>query len=371
MAYTDYTSIVRESITGATSADLRWAFAKRIVSALKADAVSPWVTRGSSRNGTSGIVFSATPDGVDHWAGRTQTEAASVGNPVWHVLQNVATGHQVCLLLGTTSGPASSITVVFSLNKLEAAGAWRGGGTSTALRPTDTVSTPAAGRELNTNAGSLTPQSLSNEYFHLFNRKDGRGFYTMLVRDVTPDASSDGYYGGYFPFNSPFSGDANPYLAFSGNNAFTNAVLPFNTNSNGNFVGRLQDGTLQEHRSIRIEDETDTGWLARLNPWTAGYQVHAIAFQSVTTKDVRYWMPDFFICSGTTPVSSTLATRDSKKSYRYSSQVAQQWGLVGPWDGSTTAGTDVPISKFPAFGTDGEAGASTDNKRINRGLETV
>lgn len=348
MAYTDYTPTALQSITGASTTILRWNTVLAMIDGLIADPVCPYTCRGSSRNGSLGAAFSATPDGVNYWSGKTQTEVAGAGNPIWLVLQNSITGHQVVFLLGTASGPVSSILIAMSMNKFESAGAWRGGGSATGTRPTDTASSPITGRELATNAGTFTPQSTSNEYFNLFVRKDGNGFYCILFRDTTPDATADGLYCGYFKFSAPFTTDANPHLAFCTNNAATNAVLPFNTNTNGNFVGRLQDGTLQEHRSIFINDESSDGYLDRLSPWESGYAVHRIAFKSVTTKDIRYWMPDFYVCSGTTPASSTFATRDSKKSFRYSGQVGQQWGLIGPWNGSTVKGTDVPVYVFPA-----------------------
>jgi len=343
MANTDYTITPKQSITGASATILRWNWFLAMWGGLINDPVSPWRVRGTSRNGTLGAAYSATPDGVDYLTGKLQTEVAGAGNPIWGVLENIATGHQVGFLLGTSSGPVSVITVVFALNKFETGGAWRGGGTGTATRPTDVTSSPTAARELNTAGVTFTPQSTSNEYFYLAVRKDGRGFYSGVYRDTTPDLTADGLLLGYFPLELPHAADLNPYLAFIGNNQTFGATPFLFTGTNGSCVGRLQDGTLQEHRSMDIDHASL--WLNRLDPWRAAYPVHKIGLRSLTTHDARYWMPDIYICSATVPASSDFATRDGKKSFKYGP--TDQFGLLVPWDGSTTSGTDVPIYVFP------------------------
>lgn len=345
MAHTDYTPTCGQAITGASTTVLRWNFVLAAVDGMLADPVSPYICRGSSRNGSLGAAYSATPDGVNRWSGHTQTEIAGAGNPIWMTLESVKSGHQVCFLLGTASGPVSSIAVIFALNKFESGGAWRGGGTGTATRPTDVTSSPIAARELNTAALGFSPQSVSNEYFNLWVRKDGRGFYAGLFRDTTPSLTADGFLMGYFPLTEPFAADVNPYLSIVGNNnSFGNATLPFAAGSNVSCVGRLADGTLQEHRSMDLD--TTTAWLDRLSPWQAAYPTYGIAWRAVTSKDVRYWMPDWYVSSGTVPASSDFATRDGKTHFKFNPTGAGAFGLIGPWDGATARGTDVPIYYF-------------------------
>jgi hypothetical protein len=86
-------------------------------------------------------------------------------------------------------------------------------------------------------------------------------------------------------------------------------------------------------------------WLDRLDPWRAAYPMHRIGLRSLTTKDARYWLPDLYICSGSVPASSGLSTRDSKRHFHINP--ADSYGLIVPWDGLTTLGTDVPVYTFP------------------------
>ncbi len=343
MAYTDYTPTVKQPIAGASVAALRWACALFWWDKLINDPVSPCVVRGSSRNGSLGAAYSATPDGVNYWTGKTQTEVAGAGNPIWGVLENVATGIQYGFLLGTASGPVTSIVVVVAINKFETAGAWRGGGTGTATRPTDVTSSPTAARELNTGAAGLTPQTTTNNYANIVVRKDGRGFYAALYCDTAPSLTADGFIMGVAPLSLPHTTDLNPYVAFAGNNQAMGATPFLFTGTSGTCVGRLQDGTLQEHRSMDIDHASL--WLDRLDPWQAAYPMHRIGLRSLTTKDARYWLPDLYICSGSAPASSGLSTRNSKTHFHINP--ADTYGLIWPWDGLTTVGTDVPVYTFP------------------------
>ncbi len=186
-----YTPLCNQLSTSLTGTEQRWAMALFTIARLKADPFFPYSTRGSSRTGSAGTAFSATPDGVDHWTGRTAAEAAApgAGNVVWHDLEN-SLGHQVLFAVNPTAGQSAWITC-FSANKLETAGAWRAGGTSALIRPADTTSTPAAGRELITvSSVAPNPQSINNYYNNIVVRQDGRGFYFYSFRDTTPDASS-------------------------------------------------------------------------------------------------------------------------------------------------------------------------------------
>lgn len=365
MAYTDYTHTIKQSLTGASGADLRWGFFLQLIAALHNDPVSPWTTRGSSRNGTAGSAFSATPDGVDHWTGRTVAQAAN-STVVWHVLQNTATGHQICFLIGTSSGAASDWTLIFALNKFETGGAWRGGGSSISVRPTDVTSSPTAARELNTLARGFSPQSTSNYHSNFNVRKDGKGFYAVAWRDVTPDTTNDGFVLGYCPLTTPYVADANPYLAFIGNNATMGSTPFMFTGTNGSCVGRLQDGTLQEHRSLDIDHASL--FLDRLDAWRSAYPVHGIAMYAQTTKDVRYWLPDLYIAHNT-PSSSDFATRDSKKYWKANPDNTGHYSFIMPWDGLTTNGTDVPIYRFPESGVDGPV--TTPSPSAPTGLAAV
>jgi hypothetical protein len=343
MAHTDYTATVKQSVTGASTTVLRWNCFLAWWGKLINDPVAPYTVRGTSRNGTLGAAFSATPDGVDYLTGKTQTEVAGAGNPIWGVLQSSITGHQICFLLGTSSGPVSVITVVYAINKFETGGAWRGGGSGTATRPTDVTSSPTAARELNIAAAGFTPQSTSNEYWSMFVRKDGKGFIAHLMRDTSPSLTLDGFIMGALPLTDPPAADVNPYVAFAGNNQTMGGTPFLFTGTNGSCVGRLQDGTLQEHRSMDIDHAS--AWLDRLDAWRNQYPIHKIGLRSLTTHEVRYWLPDLFISSGSAPASSGLTTRDAKKKMHYNP--ADTYGLVGVWDASTTVGTDVAIYEFP------------------------
>jgi hypothetical protein len=375
MSFLDYTHTVNQSITAPSASELRWAYILAVLAKLKNDPVAPYVVRGSSRNGSSGAAFSATPDGVDRWTGTTQAATAGAGNPIWIVLQNTLTGHQVCFLLGTSSGPVSVVTVVFAMNKFETGGVWRGGGTGTATRPTDVTSSPVAARELATSGSTgLSPQTLTNQYYNVSVRMDGKGFYASLFRDTTPDLSSDGNFMGYFPLNTPATTDLNPYLAFITNNAGLNgnSVPPLQGGGSCSMVGRLQDGTSQEHSCMDFGAITSNSYLDQLDPWMSAYAMHGVAVRSNTTHAVRLWMPDIFICSGPAPASSNFATRDSKKYFRLTpNNGAGSFGVIIPWDGSTTRGTDVPVFKVPSSIPDGPVVVSADFKHFNLGLEKI
>ncbi len=325
---------------------LWWEFAKRLIAELKAHG---WTTRGSSRMGTAGTNFSATPNGVDYWAGASVAQVSKVTNDgdqrVWHVLQNTLTGLQFCIeVLPRTEG----FRFIVSVNKLESAGAWRGGGTDANTRPTDLVSTPAAGREVSTAfasySGSLfdgadyTANATAGYRFSFVIRQDGKGFYAyywpMPLFWPWNTASVETFACGVCPAlaSSPDINSLNPYLVFF--SAGTNMeglgfTLP-DVNHSFRIEGRRSDGVAETYIA-RILYFGDSG--TSVDYGTArDFMQHAIHVTVPYTvgQDVRGCMPDVLHKLHNGTHKSCFTWNDRK--------YVQLADVLFPWDETTDLG---------------------------------
>jgi hypothetical protein len=191
-----------------------FSYLKGIVTTLKTGA-SPYVTKGSSSGGSI-TAFSATPDGVDRWTGKTAAEAVSSSGPVWHVLED-SFGVQVLLAI---QGDASLPLVFFGVakNKFETSGAWRNAGSvSEIVYPRDTTSVVDKDQDVigGTGGGIIYPYSNSgaDQRFHVMRRTDAPGFYAVAVR---AGVEGDYYLGGFCKLTAPKTTDTNPYVVFGG-----------------------------------------------------------------------------------------------------------------------------------------------------------
>jgi hypothetical protein len=346
MAYTDYEPSVDHQVhneTISSTATLVWEACRRAVAELKAFPIAPWVTRGSSRAGSDGTAFSATPDGVDHWSTRTSAQVSTSGNErIWHVLENTVTGVQVCIEVR----PSSDIRITVSKNKFETAGAWRGGGTDANTRPTDTGSTPAAGREVSTT--NITPFVARTAYqagasgysISVLNRKDGKGFYFYywrlpLIQDSTGGIGAfSSFAAGVAPAmaSSPDINGDNPYIALYSNSDGLTSALDTGSPpelSNGNFriEGRRPDGTLDSYalRAIAIPTTPEVG--SSRYPVAPGLLATANGANSV----YRGGIPDVWV-TGTT--DATLPWLTTWNAFAYVKFGRTLW----PWDGVTDIG---------------------------------
>jgi hypothetical protein len=329
-----YDRVVHQSFSASGGNDLAWFWCRDTVAYLKS---LGYTTRGSSINGTSGNLFSATPDGVDHWAGldATQARGASQNTAVWHVLENPTTGHQVCLNLTVTT---SAVTVVFAQNKFENAGVWRGGGTSAAVRPADTTSSPAVSRECATGAIALTAPSGATVFrLSVLVRRDGKGFYSYYHPDSGAVAVNQSSAMGTFPMTQVKTGEVNQYMAFvvpqsalALTNGGAGAVWQNTVSSNINyFTGRSGGaGTAFRYLPMAISSgsspasagdilgntnsndaDPDT---AKLPMWSIGLWTDGSAPPGSADAHYRGAIPDVFLVTVLSPVVS-FCTFNSRK----------------------------------------------------------
>jgi hypothetical protein len=326
-----------------STATLVWEACRRLVAQLKSFPIAPWTTRGSSRNGSAGSAFSATPDGVDHWTTRTSAQVSTTGGiRIWHVLQNSLTGLQVCI----ETAPATDIRITVSKNKFEVGGAWRGGGSAPNVRPTDTGSSPAAGREASTT--SIDPL-VSRTAYHVgatgyaisvLNRKDGTGFYLYYWRlPLIQNASA-----GIGAFSSFMAGVApalaptpdinvdNPYVAFYGNSdglaaALAGASPPDLITGNFRMEGRRPNGTLDSYalRAPAVPSTPEAG--------SGRYPVAPVILGTNDSANSVYRgaLPDVWLPGNNVTTLPWLTTWNG---FAY-----VKLGLVlFPWDGATDIG---------------------------------
>ncbi len=361
--------------------DRTWGFVRFVVASLKAMSTAPWVTRGSSCNGSSGTAFSATPDGVDRWAGKSVGQASTGGaQTIWHVLENTVSGLQ---LIVSYAGATSSLGMqfVFSMNKFESAGVWRAGGTSTSLRPTDTASTPAAGREIASVitaaivTGSLGPQIYR---YNVVNRDDGKGAYWYYFPDSLGSAVTLSMAGGFFPFTNPQT-ETNPYMLYNGNYgslSSNNGVLVHESPSTTTafMQGRKGTaGTLLNYAILKLASDPGSPQLAGtsandLDPVEAAYPLFPnIAWADLPTNQAHFrcGIPDFYQCNNSSfPDFNTWNTR---------SYITLGFGVF-PYDPAqpTPRGSDRPGFLFSVDGDLQEDVTFTpDHRPFNSGLEVI
>jgi hypothetical protein len=374
---------VSSGTVDSTTGDRTWEFCKFIVASLKAMATAPWVTRGSSCDGSLGTAFSATPDGVDRWAGKSIGQAAfNVGiRTVWHVLENTVTGLQVCIVYGAVNSQSSA--VVFSLNKFETGGAWRGGGSSANVRPTDTVSSPAAGREIThvNNAPAVSGTGVPQVFrFNCLNRDDGKGFYAYYFPDSGATSITFSLVYGCFPVTAPQTED-NPYLLLA--TSYGSLTSPSISSTPGslpsaytqpNLIGRKgAAGTLITYYLLQPSSVPSnflfgTTQVNDLDPVLAAYPM----FPGVAWSDMpaggahfRAGLPDLY--QADTALSPDLNTWNSKAHI-------QIGFLAFPYDTTqpTPRGIDRPGFLFSIDGDLQEDVTYTpDHRPFNSGLEVI
>lgn len=363
-----------------STATLVWEACRRMVAELRAFSTAPWVTKGSSRKGSAGTAFSATPDGVDHWDSRTSAQVSTSGTErIWQVLENTITGIQVCIEVR----PSSDIRITVAPNKFESGGAWRGGGTDANTRPTDTASSPAAGRESSTT--NITPlvsrtaynASATNYSISVVNRKDGKGFYMYYWRIPLIQNSS----GGVGAFSSFACGvvqtlasgpDINPdnlYVAFYANSDGLGASMavaspPELGTGNLRIEGRRPDGTLESYgvRAIAVPSQADA---------VSGRYPAAPVFLGTadgTNTVYRGGLPDVWLAGTNITTLPWLTTWNSFAYVRLGT-------ILFPWDEvtDTTGGTASAYFLAGTTGGSGGGGGSSvlDPKAFNLGLERI
>lgn len=350
--------------------DVRWGFFAQAAASLKGFTGSPWITRGSSSIDNSSPTpvthFSSHPDGNDYWSGLNYLQAADAG-PVWHVLENVATGLQVCLYVEPNGGGGSTTTIIFAPNKFETGGAWRGGGTSVSDRPTDTTSTPTVGRELATiyNPGNFAPANGTGPIFNIVNRLDGTGFYIYHWCTGSPITDSCAIYGvGKIPF--PHPSDVSPYFAMWAKETVINQGMYSNDGFSGGYVFRKPDGTLDTLNALWPGNQGNSLFNNNLldtpDDFIAAYPAFPTALYS-TLPFIRGTLPSVFVGAGQGEVADRT-TWNTKTFFKLGP-------VFVPWDGVSTVGGDQPFYEVTPLNTTPSTQGVPDYKRINPGLDQV
>lgn len=319
-----------------------------------------WTTRGSSIG--SGL-YSATPDGVDHWADVAVGVGLNGANRVWHVFES-DNGCQLCVEVNGGGGSAG-VHFSFSINKFETGGAWRNGGSvAYNVRPTDTASSPASGREIAPTADTeFWPSGFADSRMFFWSRTDHKVVGIGNRYAATGATATDGGLFWLSSLTQPANGDDNPYLmlhcagagaGFSAGN-YT-AMAPTE-----NLVGRV-GGSLVNFSLVTIGRDSTNDVMSSLaaDPFTSGeIEVPMVVWTPTAPKYVRMSIPNLYrIRSGLShPNTFNSRTRLIIGEFSF------------PWALENLGGTDVVSTVTPlrAFITNS---GSAPSKALNLGLES-
>ena len=326
-----------------------------------------YVTRGSS---TYTMGFSATPDGVDRWSGQVYSDVVSSNaDHVWHALESPI-GHQICFEIWGTGGLTRS-NIVFSVNKLEDAGAWRNV-VSAIDRPQDITSIPDFGREIT--AGEWRNAGVGTGFYHIVLGDDFKNLTVMDILDT--DSGGSGALLAINELTSPVVGDENHFVIMSSASATSGFVaasyIPPSplAASPSNLVGRT-------NASI-----TNFG----LTTLTAGLTFPFDIMDAITGPDI-FSGKEVEMPLGLWTDDSTKYFRSSIRDIRRVRQTGLTYGttfdglqrivfgnLSFPWDGLTSLGQ--PDFQSQAYELNGSAAANSGvdvgiSGRFNLGMEKI
>lgn len=339
----------------ASVAEAVYHFYHDLSQSLKSFPTAPYVTRGSSVNGTSGSAHSTIPDGVDRWSGLNYAQAAN-GNTIWHVLQNTLTGFQTALRIGPVS-----LEVSQAINKYETGGAWRAG-VSTSVRPSDNVTTPVETRE--TSAARNHSGSFDTNYeFNFVNRKDGLGFYAWMWPDDNDPGKA--HFVSNFPLTNSPANDLNPFMSASIAGGWLADPDILNISLSGRLIA---DTNLKTYTPFKMADRSANTLLngegADPDPFISEFPAFIFIF-GVTGSNPRHFKgtaPDLFL------LDTTIANNETWNGLSY----LKIGGLAVPWDGSTSRGTDRTFYFDLVSISDLSQTPSVGNlRKFNTGLEVL
>lgn len=377
--------------------DIRWNIAAWLVHELKHMATAPWVTVGSSRDGNDGIsnitVYSATPDGVDHWTGgaapltrkQVTTHLDTSTTTVWHVLRQPLTGVEICIGLDPTTGGNvdSSWFLTVAQNGFSTGGvssSWRTAPTGPGYpqRPQDVTSTPVANQEIPTDGRNFLPGSTTYQIF-VANRKDGRGFYAFVTNNFA-NGDLKGLISAH-QITNPKAGQTNLWLALKATSETElNTGLSQRSMPSGRWRGRTAAGTLKDLFAMEWSNRNDgTGTVVAaggniVDPWLSAYPVTPAVSMSASGNAniiMHGTAADIFQAySGIPNGGDSLNVGGVQGTHIVLGQGSG--GVAIPWDG-TNHGTPRNVYDVTAIGTlpTPPAPSNTDYKRFGQGLENV
>lgn len=325
----------QQYLTGGVLEDSSWNFMLALLAALKSATGGAYTTRGSSSAGSISA-FSATPDGVDRWTGKTVAEVLTSTNYAWHILEAPTSGIQVLLAIRNNGDGFMYIGV--AKNKFETAGAWRNAGSvGVTTSPRDETSVPEHERDVvpTSPASISTPRPTHTgamARFHVWKRADGEGF--MVVATEQTGAEDRFYLGGIFKLVDPRAGDTNPFIVIcqqGGPGGCDSDLYDVAGPGHADVFGRIPtDGIIrysfaQLYAGERIYDRATLG----PSPFSGKYQALPVVLFSravALTEHFRGTLTDVY------------RAHDSHATHDVVNAAAQIIfdDLMFPWDGTTT-----------------------------------
>ncbi len=323
-----------------------------------------WTCRGSSNR--SG--FSATPDGVNRWVGGTDATVLNGLLLVWMVLEN-DNGHQVCLEM-CGGGGLAAFFCSFSLNKFETGGAWRtdGGAIAAGVRPKDTSSSPAVGREISSvTKCDMWPSGTADSRIIMWAREDHEGFGMVNRYNATALTSGSGGLCSVQKITLPAEGDDNPYVVMQNTNSGAGqqaaTYILASPSAQERIIGRLSTG-LTYYSLVYLTGTADVQTSMTADPWTGGeIEIPMILWAPVAPKHIRAALPDILrVRAG---INYGTRIRDAER------LVVGNWSI--PWDptqASPNAEADVASTVTPLIAVS-NTGGGAGSKGFNLGMELL
>jgi hypothetical protein len=328
---------------------------------------SGWTVLGSSRAAD----YSATPDGVDRWAGSDYEAVLGPGGggQAWFALQSPA-GFQVVILAHGGGGNSRNAHYI-SMNGFASGGVWRSSPVNQATRPQDLLSLPDSGREIGVEFTIRSPQSITvGAVRHFVVRDDGKGY--IWVGRVSTDTPTDYQVGDFLALvhiTQPVAGDTNPYLIHNAVSfdAFQSAAEP--SSEQYPFFGRIGANVIK-HGIVILGPATTSTFLEDAPQGPEPFDNVDLVFPFAVYSNqlgglVRWAVSDLMVVRRYNTDSSQVAFGTSWNNGALKS--AGTWAL--PWHAPGAPGGTARVLPLIAIEAPSGSGSSAAQS-FNLGLET-